>query len=453
MTTIPLPTELLALCVEDLSGKDLKHLRLASQTLARKLTPFLFTSIYLSRYSNDLEQAESVLRSFKNLITTIVISPLRYPGLSPQAYKFLVHEARQTRNERVGDANEDKLISEHMSQGFKEYRRVQRKAANKPSGLSKLEDILLRVFQDAPRVRKVVITHRQRFSPMEGDVLAQYCHLRNCSLSPETHAMFRLTPLEALGCNSVNNRELKDLARVLLALIPAGTGKIKEIVMDPLDSRDYIFQIPFRSLESLSQHTPQVATFMASLTKLRLNIDIGGPMTRFFTQTRNLRCLLLETDCSSNNTFKSCLEGCQFPELRILILKKTSMAGADLQSIFGSVPKLKYIVLEGLAMKGEEEGQDLLEQIKIYTALETAHIGCIFCYDFVLVQNPSPHWEEPAPLEYRDLNGDVAEYLLRDGPNPFSGEELDRYRKSAMWHPQYHRLPMDMAEQYYQWYF
>ena len=441
------PLELLAIIAKYLNKTDLKRLRLVCRRLAEITAPFLFTSIFLSPDPYDLEHAGLTLGRFKNLVKTIILSPLRYPKMSLMQYEVRVNEVR----DRIGLWIPVWQLSRHMAKGYKIYCRIEQRISQ-GSALTNFEDMMERVLREAPNARQVIITHRNRFQHMQDEELKQYCHWSRsrCSLAPETHEVFRLTPLQSLG----DSRSPR-IAQSFFAIIPAGTRKIKEVMMQTPGPNGGVFRMPIENFAPPARYTFQVSTFMANLVKLRLDIDDvskekeslrQGTMAKFLSQARNLENLFLATtESCDKGMFRFTLGCCRFPRLRILVLKNTGIDGVDLEPFLKGAPRLKRLVLEGCITTGFLAEQ-LLEQIRAATALEALHMNCVF-------RDLGDVWDQEASLHYWDYHGEVEKYLLHDGPNPFSVQQLERYVSDCRRKRIKNRPEPRKAEEYYDRYF
>ena len=437
-----LPLELLAIVAKYLGKTDLKRLRLVCKRLAEITAPFLFTSIFLSPDPYDLEHAELTLWRFKNLVKTIFLSPLRYPKISLLQYEARVNEIR-CRSYLWAPTWQ---MSRHIAKGYMIYCRKEQRTSQ-TSASTNFEVMVERVLREAPNARKVIITHRERFQDEE---LRQYCSWLRCSLTPERHELFRLTALQGLG----DSRSL-GIAQSFFAIIPAGTKKIKEVMMQTPGPDGGVFRMPMESFALPAGYTFQVSTFMANLVKLRLDIDDAskekeslrkGVTAKFLSQARNLQHLFLGTSESCDNgMFRFTLGCCRFPRLRILVLQNTGMDGVDLEPFFKGAPKLKRLVLEG-CITTVFVAEQLLELIRAVTTLEALHMNCVFRD----LGNP---WDQEESFQYWDYNGDVEKYVLHDGPNPFSAQQLKRYISDSRKKSSKNRPQPRKAEEYYDTYF
>lgn len=251
------------------------------------------------------------------------------------------------------------------------------------------------------------------------------------------------------------------VTRSIFAMISAGTEKTTEVIMEPIGPYEGRlkdeFRIPSRSFDAHHRYTPQVSTFMANLKKLRLAVEdkhSGQPylpkdkMAKVLAQASNLEYLFLET-CSENSKgiFRLTLGGCQFPHLRVLVLKDTGMDGADLLSFFKDAAKLKHLVLED-CMVELSLAEQFLATIKACTQLETLYLDCCFWanryFDCV-------HYPQCRCLHYADhyYDRDVERFVFGNGPNPFSMEAIHNGKHQP-------RAPSSItrtAEKYYKMFF
>jgi len=416
-----LPVELLDMVLQHLSKPELKHLRQTCKRLGMVSVPFLFDSIFISCDSLDQEHAALALKRFRNSIKSVVLCPLRYPKLIRQRYKNFVHC-----NRRRQAIPKHPKFDEHMDMGYKEYCSLQERAGNK-SSWSRIDELLQRILMEAPCIYRVVITYRTRFKRLTDLELAKYCRWETCHLPREMHVLFRLTPLQSLETS-----RSPDIARAIFTIPPAGTRKIKELVMEPTHLYEGFFKIPIERFDEPSCFTFQVSVFMANLIKLRLDIDEmsqhggrivqeKGSLVRFLAQAVNLEYLALRfRHASSDKLFRFTLGGCQFPKLRILVLERVGVICNELLSFLANSPRLKHLVLERCWLNGYP-WIDFLNQIKASGDLEALHIGR--CSEGFRI----PDYHRDRWHYFRDLDRDLQDFLLHDGPNPFGQDKMAVY--------------------------
>lgn len=232
-----LPLELLEIVAQNLLKVNIKQLRLVNKALAERLAPSLYTSIFLSPDPLDLEHAEDALPRFKNFIKTIVISPLKYRKLTQQQYKFRVEIAI-----KCHPLSPLSRFEEHIQMGHRMYL-AQERAQNWTK--DQLKELFQRVLRDAPNVRKVIITYRHRYTDMRGSELAKYCCWSDCILTRDTHKAFRFLPSLRASHSSGSN-----IINSILAIMPAGTKKISNLVMDPAKGvREGTLRIPLAGFD------------------------------------------------------------------------------------------------------------------------------------------------------------------------------------------------------------
>lgn len=445
-----LPVEVLDMVIQHLSKPEIKQLRQTCKRLAIVSVPSLFDTIFISRDSLDQEYAALALTQFKTSIKSVILCPLKYPKLIRPCYKRLVQRIRRRRA-----IPKYPRFDEHTDMGYKEYCRVQERAGHR-SSWHKIEELLQRILMEAPSVYRVVLTHRNRVKDLTDLELAKYCQSETCRLPRELHALLKVTPLQSLETSRSS-----DVARAMFSIPPAGTRKIRELVMEPAGSSDGFFMVPLERFDEPSCFTFQVSVLMANLIKLRLDVDElphhgdrsmqqNRILVRFLAQGKNLECLALNFRTSNGDTmFCRTLGGCQFPKLRILVLERAGMMGDELLPFIANSPRLKHLVLERCWLKGYR-WTDLLVGIKAFGSLEALHFS--HCYGGF----GGPDWEDWGTWHYFvDLDKDVQNFLLRDGPNPFSLDKMAAYL--AQYHNTRLRMrnadPPKFAQAYYHKYF
>ncbi|KAL8829957.1 MAG: hypothetical protein Q9191_001712 [Dirinaria sp. TL-2023a] len=405
-----LPYELLRQVVQHLSRRDLKQLRSTCRQLAEQIVPFLFDSVFLSTDPYDLEQAERAIISYRQQIRSVLVSVVAYNELTRLDYYKKVRLQRKKGSFHLPPHSR---FDQHMQHNYKRYCTLQNKSAQ-PGCTSKLEELLRMVINTAPQISTITITPRSRFNELE---LANCCRWKTCPLPPEAHAMFRIMPL-----HSYKKIKFLDLSPLLLIIGSSGATGLRAMVMDSFP----FFQISNGTFGRLEGRISQVSAFLANLAKLRLTLDYRhieqtrlarpGAVARFLSQARNLECLYLENFSHRSDIYPTepnrlrDLGVCQLPKLRVLILRQGEMSGDEILRSLKTLPRLKHLVLEYCALEGYL-WKVLIEKIKMQHHLESLRL--CFIRGYALLEWP-----------YVDYCGEVKRYLVGDGPNPFSKEEL-----------------------------
>ena len=267
----------------------------------------------------------------------------------------------------------------------------------------------------------------------------------------EMHAMFRLTPLQSDGC-----MHGQELTPCLFTTISASSVKMKELIMEPTGTQFHRFRMAVHTLCLLACQMPPMTIFMSNLTKLRLEIDQRdnnrphtfrtGIVARHLSHARNLECLFLEINRyryvhdsrPAPSTLHLTLGGCEFPELRTLVLAGHKIVGDEVLPLLASSSGLKHLVLESCQLEGYL-WKHLVEKIKARTQLEALHMN-ILTGGFEVVGE----WHH-----YADYHGEVGNYLFRDGPNPFSINAMARYIDEWYFSKYRDHPPPSKAEEYY----
>ena len=421
-----LPPELLGDVAQRLSKRDLKQLRLTCKQLAHNLAPNLFDSVFLSTDPMDHETAESAMANFGPWIKTVIMSPLGFPYLSRESYKWRV------RNEidcvRLPYRSR---FDQHVAMGYRAYRRDQG-ASDQNHTLSQLWLLYQQALVTLPGVRRVVITHRRRAVHLTDTVLATYCRWKTCSIPRAAHAAFRLSPLF--------DDASPNIMRCISKILSARATSVKELIMEPINSNHswltHYFTIDGEGLQKLSRGTSQASGFMANLSKLRLavhehryvrNLSRTGIIAEVLSQAQNLECLFLEKHWyddwmdadQGQSVFRLMLGGCRLPKLRVLVLKDTHLVGDELLSFLRDSPEMSHLVLEICKLRAYL-WKTLVDRIKTETKLRTVHMNELS--GGFGVTGLMKKW-----LTYVDYDGEVEKYLLSWGPNPFSIKSLIHY--------------------------
>lgn len=437
-----LPAELLEHILVYLSKGDLKRIRFVSKNLAEIAVPFLFNSVFLSRDVSDLEKAERFLASFITTVTTAVVCPLKYANLSRRRYEKLV----ACRSKPF-----DKLdcFDDHIEAGYRQYSIANQRTAQ-ASLRTRMEELLRQVVREGPKFRKLVVTHRSSYRVMSDKEVKSYCCRDPCPIPLPSHNLFRLTPLQSMISANDSN-----IGRPLLSVLGESNLRIKEFIMDPCRARVGFFKLPIDTFVQSPATLKQMSHFLGSLTKLRLDLDeqfqgkphlfSTGIVTRQLRHAQNLQCLFLDLRSPGylETTFCDTLEGCEFSKLRVLILCRYTLEGDELVTFLKHSPRLKHFVLQSCWLEGYF-WKDLIEDIKVNTKLESIHLNALY-----------EGFEAASGMEqtdwYVDSNDDVENYVLHDGPNPFSIGFLSKYPKD--WWRQKGNTGPDWAQEYYGRYF
>ena len=422
-----LPPELLEDVAQRLSRRDLKQLRLTCKRLAQYLVPYLFDSLFLSTDPVDHETAESAMAHFGPYIKTIVVTPLGFPYLSRESYKW---RARSEINcVRLPYRSR---FDQHVDMGYRAYRRVQG-ASDQSHILSQLWLLFQQAIVTLPGVRRIVITYRRRAVHLTDTELASYCRWKTCSIPRAAHAAFRLCPLF--------DDASPNIMRCISGILSARATNVKELIMEPRNSGPtswltHYFTIDGEGLRKLTKGTSQASGFLANLSKLRLavhehrfvgNLSRTGIIAEVLSQAQNLECLFLEKHFyddwmdadQGQSVFRLMLGGCDLPKLRVLVLEDTNLEGDELLSFLRNSPGMSHLVLETCKLKAYL-WKTLIDRIKNETKLRTLHMNELS--GGFEVAGLIKKWQT-----YVDYDGEVEKYLLSCGPNPFSFKTLIHY--------------------------
>lgn len=155
-----LPLEIFQDVARRLSRKDLKQLRLVCKQFSEHLVPLLYDSVFLAIDSLELERAECILAHFKSSIKSVVVSPIKYPDLTLKQYRNCVVTLADETSFLPRLPYRSK-VGEHVKKSYENYCIVQQRGS--VDGLEERMYHLLRtLLQNAPSLKKVVLTHRHR---------------------------------------------------------------------------------------------------------------------------------------------------------------------------------------------------------------------------------------------------------------------------------------------------
>ena len=183
-----LPLELFQDVARRLSRKDLKELRLVCKQFAENLVPLVFDSVFLSMHPSDLDKTNEALVNFRPFIKTLILCPLKYGGITRQAYHDRVRGFMPIKRLPYRSR-----FQEHIKMSYRCYCRVQKRASAREVR-SKMQRLVRTLLETAPSLNRVVLTHRHRHIDFTDLELACYCRWKTCSISRDMHLMFRITP-------------------------------------------------------------------------------------------------------------------------------------------------------------------------------------------------------------------------------------------------------------------
>lgn len=435
--------------------------RSVSRTLAKIATPLCFDSIFLSIDPLDLEKAKDILKEFTSMIKTLVISPVRYESLAEVEYRKVVQTLQGSRYHLPKRTQ----IREHISLGYKDYSSVQERSSH-PRAQYDMLSCLSMALQTAPNLEKVVITHRRRHAELTGQELAKFCSLKKCQISVEMHAIFRLSPHQ-----SRIGRASPDVSDALSSIIMFSKPKVRELIVEPgntrlvRDTMSLCFKVAVDSdLASLFFTTTRrdISNFMSNLSRLRLEIDTWGNrepsgtdlIASMLAYAGGLEHLFLQGfnglhDKGNNPTTTSVyymLRRCRFQRLRVFVLGHSIIDGDDLLPLIASSPVLKSLVIDKCFLV-DDQWEHLIEGIKANTCLNDLVMDRLSGAEF------GEFWGDgQRPPNYVDCAGDVNNFILHEGPNPFSVESRKRYMDTWWSDGKCQESPMRVKE-YYEAYF
>lgn len=195
--------------------------------------------------------------------------------------------------------------------------------------------------------------------------------------------------------------------------------------------------LPMKSFVNAEKRPYELGLLFKSLTKLRLHLRMDpadpvgiycsrdGLVARALSGAKSLQYLHIRTqiDPLLNNPelktpFQASLGSCQFPKLRSLILHSYESTMEELLTFLGASEQLQQISLihYGLLAGTWEQTADWMRRISTLKAADIDHL--------------SGGWGPDSPVtlfdngEYTDNFGQVEDFFLRQGPNPFSDKTL-----------------------------
>ena len=169
-----LPLELLQDVAQYLTKKDLKVLRSLCRKFARGLGSLLFDSVFLSLDPLDLDKAKKIQACFESSVRTLIICPLMYEPITQRQYEDRILDWMENRDLR-GLSRFDK----HIERSYEEYVNVWERAGTWDSR-QRMQHLFQRLLEIAPKLEKVIFTHKNRHIDTANLDVAKYCPFTKC---------------------------------------------------------------------------------------------------------------------------------------------------------------------------------------------------------------------------------------------------------------------------------
>lgn len=438
-----LPVEIVQEIFKQLPRRDLKSIRLSSKALAEQATCLVFNAVFLSPDPIDIEKTASVFAAFKSSIRTLIFSPIFFDKISMAGYRKCVQQGADYKSYLGTLLHHLRFpyrsrFTEHIKMGYEDL-----KSRSWAEG-TPMNRLLRRILQHAPNLRRLVITDRRRAMDLTGCELAKFCCWEDCSIAPEMHAMFRLTPAQA------KEHGRPDCLTDCYNSIFTNGSRLRDLTIEQAKIEYDGYRLTTRDIFGLVSFDPHARAFMATLTTLKLDVDAEpypyDPLTGFLLRelagylghAQNVEVLALrvvnwddyeddedddddDTPVACPSEFDRILRDCHFPRLRNFRLSDCSMTYDELLSFLKTSPNIKTLSLESCVLE-THCWMDVIEYIKASSRIKNLSLyqikGCFGLND-----------ESGPELYYGD---DVIEdFLLGNGPNPLDSEALKAFTEHS----------------------
>ena len=409
-----LPQEILCHILAFLDSKKvIKQMRLVNRLFAVASTSYLFDSVQLSATTEDLRHAKLIRDRFKQLIKTIIVIPVAYEYVPPHLdYDYPVTAAR------------GRLWSKksHLVHRFDTCRRlyIESQEILKAKSLQRsfldllgAQNIKSIVFKDAYSPRRDINTLRQECCPQPN----------NCTESRRFHKFFAVFP---------NLLPQEVIAKLLSSLLLVALSASKNTKAFAVESSNDSFSLVETTFQMPIDKGHKKSLALSSLTHLRLIFgysSINGAMPRKYNRRLvkcpslfpNLEHLSIDVGAASRELFKyqgitsfqAVFRRCRFKKLRVLELIHTNSKANELGTLLFSMPTLQTLTIVKHTL---ESGlwYDIIEQLAERSYFVEVHIDEIR-------EGFDKRWIND---KWSDWFGEIDAFLLGNGPNPFSLEQL-----------------------------
>lgn len=415
-----LSPEILGLVLVLLPKSDLKQARLVSKSFEQSAVPYLFNEVFLSTNDADFPVTRLTVKHFSKYIKTLIFSSVLYWRMTWSDYK------KEARAQRPG--RKPAHLDDHIEMRYhKHYNVMYHK--QQQMGDSQSVAHLSFALRSLPNLQRIVITDegtvaKDRIQGQGSWDIDQNCTVPGCSLSATEHRqyqVYQVRPRSMLAQNSSSN----PLNLVLLAMWTTRKS-VRDIAMQPQGRSSYFPFLLFRQLAN--QNTYSIRGYFRPLKRLRLDLQIRnfqseihlfatGYLARLLSVAENLEelCLRLNYASSAVTPFQCSLGGCRFPKLKSFVLVTCHSSFDELLEFLRACPKLERLVFSKHTLVSGQ-WKEAVKQMRACENLKD-----------VLLDDLRGGWETGFPRSYRDYYRRVRDFFSNDGPNPFSGFELDRY--------------------------
>ena len=409
------PPEILGLVFSSLDKPTLFNVRLACKAFDEAANPFLFDQIYISSSRTDIEIAKLVALRFGRYVRTLVFAStyVKYSW-------FGIREWMQLK--MSFEAIEASCVRQHVKSVWNRYDKHCAEWEEVNRG-GELVGSLCFILGKIARLQTIelVTFSMSRYTTKQSLQLSEpnsACSKCWCIL----HKKFFDIPLEYI-CIA----EGKMAWHYLMLALSITKTCIKELISD--DSGGYQ-QIACQGSDEIS-HTQALCLRdnLKDLVILRLTLDAydysgealpgetyDGTVAKMLAAAINLEQLELKCEGDENLSFEGTIGSCKFPKLKSLTLSQFHSTEDQLVDFLSFSPGLaslelfRYDLTQGL-------WEHMAHWIKHSLQLQSVRIDI-------------PSGEMPCGTEDDELTdfyvGNVDDYILRNGENPFTKEALER---------------------------
>ena len=417
------PLETLSATMSHLPKTDLKKARFVCKAFDAEAVPFLFKDIYLIARYADMEKATLLASRFGSYVKTMILSSEWFDDrMTWERFK-----------RRVGNV---KLAKSY----YDSYRRLEFEREELLTG-GEFFYHLCNTLAILPLLHKVILTdgertedlcwcqqayvdgHSRAFDPFSDE---DYPELKNLRPPPEHHCVKASSGLGQMECNV--------WSQLFRALYTTGHTKVKTIVTEVCGSGLTVSAF-FKS----PRQTYCTTNVLPILTSLHLHLDfhtyyyneddesfLEPVIAQTLSAAINLESLMIELmdtgfddeqEDQGITTFELVLEGCKMPRLRTFGLTDFSVPEDGMTDFLQHSQGIRHLSLDDVRLTSGS-WEDMFKTIKDNLSLET--------FEFDNLQGGVAELTEAGFIceEYQPYPA-IKEFLLGDGPNPFSVEALE----------------------------
>ena len=395
---INFPAETLSATMSHLPKTELKKARLVCKAFDAAAVPFLFKDIYLIARYADMEKATLLASRFGSYVKTMILSSEWFDDrMTWERFQRAVGNVRlatsywkyycQLENER------EDLLTEGEFSGH---------LCNTLAILPHLHKVIL---TDRERTKDMcwcqqayVDGHSRAFDPFSDE---DYPELKNLRLPPEHHCVKARSGLGQMDWNV--------WSQIFRALYTTGHTKVKTIVTEVCGTGPTV-----SAFYKSPRQTYCTTNVLPILTSLHLHLDFN---TYYYDEDDESFLEPVIAQTLRITTFKLVLEGCKIPRLRTFGLTDFSVPEDGMTDFLQHSQGIRHLSLDDVRLTSGS-WEDMFKTIKDNLSLET--------FEFDYLQGGVAELTKAGfTCEAYQPYPAIEEFLLRDGPNPFSVEVLE----------------------------